>query len=217
MRVFRVDLKKPDGMAVDAAARAIAKGEIICYPTETQYGLGGSALSESVCREINEQKGREPDSPLIVLILEKDAGKWISEPGRFQIVLDKFWPGPLTIIVDPPPEISFPKPPIGPNGGIAIRAASLPVNIKLLERCGVPIISTSANLSGREPGGKIDTSDPWFAGFCSVLLDAGELESLVPSTIADIRDFPKKIKILREGAVPVSSIVEAFPETEILR
>ncbi len=216
LRLFRIDHAKPVGEAIDAATEAVRDGGIICYPTETVYGLGGNALFGDVIRAINRSKGRPESTSCINLILIEEANKWIGNFDRIAGFLHKFWPGPLTAIVEPHEDVGFPSESIGPVGGIAIRAASHPVNIAILESISMPLISTSANRSGESvPPLRLDGCLDWLEGFCDVVIDSGELPKSRPSTLVDARGFPNKIIILRDGAITSKTIRDEFPETEV--
>ena len=216
MRLFRVDLDAPASEAISAAADAVREGKVICYPTETIYGLGGNAMDGDVVRAINRAKGRPESTPCIVLILKESAPEWMLDFDRVAPFLKRFWPGPLTAIVDPPKR---PIPPelIGPRGGLALRSASLALNISIIEKGRMPLISTSANRSGSADLPRSIADLKWLGSFCDIVIDVGELPVSAPSTVVDIRRFPEKLFVLREGAIPIGKIRRAFPKTEVER
>jgi len=216
MRSFRVDIDNPLPEAVEVAADAVVNGEIICYPTDTVYGLGGNALSEEVCRRINRVKGRREDNPLIILIDIRNIRDWISgkDYSRLKPFIERIWPRPVTMIVDPP-SVKIPKMLIGPTGGVAIRAVSVELDIQIMKKAGVPLASTSANKTEEPINQVLDSSDDWLCSFCSVLLDAGKIDIATPSTLVDVRGFPEKLIIKRGSAVPFGDFMKAFPDTRI--
>ncbi len=215
MEHFQIDIENPDLEAIATAGEAVLNGEIICYPTETVYGLGGNPRNEDVCHAINKAKGRSEDAPFIVLIPMEHITDWISDFERIKPIADKFWPGPLTILVKPTP-VPLPKALIGPTGATAFRVSSNKLVGLLLESCGGAIISTSANPTGKSPPNVIDPKDPWLSSFCSVLLDVGGQPTCIPSTIVDVRDFPEKLVVVRGGTIPAGKLWEAFPDTKII-
>lgn len=147
--ISRIDENNIDKNEIKKQANILKEGKTVIFPTETVYGLGANALDESAVSKIYEAKGRPSDNPLIVHIYDKkqvnDLAKSISEKAK--LVMDKFWPGPITII--------FKKKDIVPmrtSGGldtVAIRMPSNPVAKALLEEVKLPIAAPSANISGR--------------------------------------------------------------------
>lgn len=147
--ISRIDENNIDKNEIKKQANILKEGNTVIFPTETVYGLGANALDESAVSKIYEAKGRPSDNPLIVHIYDKkqvnDLAKSISEKAK--LVMDKFWPGPITII--------FKKKDIVPmrtSGGldtVAIRMPSNPVAKALLEEVKLPIAAPSANISGR--------------------------------------------------------------------
>ena len=215
MKYYKIDPANPSPEAIIAASEAVLRGEVICYPTETVYGLGCDPRNEATCLTINKVKGRKETAPLIVLIRLETAADWILDLERFKPIIDKFWPGPLTILVNPVP-VPLAKMVVGPTGAMAFRASATKTTDILLEKCGGIITSTSANRTGENPPSKLKPKDPWLSSFCSVMLDVGKLPPCMPSTVVDIRDFPEKLVIVRGGAIPAGKLWQAFPGTEIV-
>ena len=130
-------------------ANLLKAGKTVVFPTETVYGLGANALDPEAAKKIYEAKGRPSDNPLIVHISKKEdvdflAGN-ISQDAN--LLMDAFWPGPLTLILDKSDNV-----PIETTGGlmtVAIRMPSNPIARKLIDLAGVPIAAPSANISGR--------------------------------------------------------------------
>ena len=165
--------------AVEALRRP---GGVICYPTETVYGLGGRACDAASAERIGRLKGRGLQ-PLIVLV----AGVPEGLPAAAAPLIEAFWPGPMTLIVPALPGIAPSV--LGPDGTVAVRWSSHPVVQELVEAVG-PITSTSANRTG-EP--------PLLIGTCpldvDLTLDFGPLEPEPPSTLVDLASG----RLLREG------------------
>ena len=141
------DIKK-DIKFMEEAAEVIRAGGIVAFPTETVYGLGANALNEESVKKIFIAKGRPQDNPLIVHVSSKDISSLVKEvPPIAQKLIDKFWPGPLTIILE--------KKDIIPNmtsanlDTIGIRMPNSQIALKLIELSEKPIAAPSANISGR--------------------------------------------------------------------
>lgn len=134
---------------IEKAAKVIAGGGLIAFPTETVYGLGADALNEDACRNIYAAKGRPSDNPMIVHISSIDDMDALSMviTDDMRILADNFWPGPLTMIC--------PRKPIVPDvttGGLDTVGIRMPANEvarALIEKAGCPIAAPSANLSGK--------------------------------------------------------------------
>ncbi len=186
-------------------SEALKKGGLVAFPTETVFGLGANALNNSAVEKIFEAKKRPKSDPLIVHLAHfKDAFIYTDmthfQKKCFTILAEKFWPGPLTIIVKSSPVIA--QNVTSNSGYIGIRIPDHPVALKLLKTCALPIAAPSANIFGHVSPTMAD----------HVFTDLGEypnlliLESNIPcrigieSTILKIDD-ENNISLLRPGAI----------------
>ena len=133
---------------IEEAAKIIKEGGIVAFPTETVYGLGADALNEDAVKKIFVAKGRPQDNPLIIHVASKNIEHYVDEiPKIAKELMDKFWPGPLTIILK--------KNDIIPNitsaslDSIGVRMPDNEIARKLIELSGTTIAAPSANISGR--------------------------------------------------------------------
>ena len=140
---------------INEAADIIYKGGVVAFPTETVYGLGANALNEEAVDKIFKAKGRPQDNPLIVHVASKNIENLAKEvPKVAKDLIDKFWPGPLTIILN--------KKDIIPNRtsanleSVGIRMPNNEIALKLIELSGCPIAAPSANISGRPSPTEVD-------------------------------------------------------------
>ena len=186
------------------AGRILKGGGLVAFPTETVYGLGGDALNGEASGKIYAAKGRPSDNPLIVHIADTEAVyKLAAEVSRqAQMLMEAFWPGPLTII--------FRKKPIVPDattGGlntVAVRMPSHPAALKLIADAGVYIAAPSANLSGRPSPTTAAHVVEDLAGRIDMILDGGPVGIGIESTIVDVTgDRPV---ILRPGYISADMI-----------
>ena len=134
---------------LEEAGRILKAGGLVAFPTETVYGLGGNAMDAAAAASIYRAKGRPSDNPLIVHIADKEAiGRVVREvPPKAEKLMDAFWPGPLTLIMEKSGEV-----PPETTGGLQTVAVRLPVNETaraLIRAGGGYIAAPSANLSGR--------------------------------------------------------------------
>ena len=138
-----------DNTAITAAAEIIRRGGLLGIPTETVYGLGADALNEDAVRRIFEAKGRPQDNPLIIHVPSAD---WLERychdvPESAYALAEKFWPGPLTMILPRRPIV-----PLRTTGGletVGVRCPDHPLTLQIIEQAGVPIAAPSGNTSGR--------------------------------------------------------------------
>ena len=135
--------------ALEQAAGLIRAGELVAFPTETVYGLGGNGLDAEASKKIYAAKGRPSDNPLILHIGSFDQLPELVEevPEKAKALMEAFWPGPLTLIFRKTAIV--PKETSGGLDTVAVRMPSDPVAHAFLKACGLPVAAPSANLSGR--------------------------------------------------------------------
>lgn len=175
------------------------EGRIVIFPTETVYGVGTNALDKKACEKIFEIKGRPNNKPLIVLIYDFEMLKTIvQEPNEIEKeLMEKFWPGPLTIILKKKSCISDVV--TAGKEDVGIRMTSGEVARRLIEIAKVPIVAPSANLSGNPTGIKPDDIIRDLGDKVDYMIDCGYIKSETTSTVIKVED--KKIKVLREGVI----------------
>lgn len=177
----------------------------MCFPTRCLYGLGADARNEAALQRIFEIKQRPADMPLLVLISGSAQMAALAEriPPAARLLMERFWPGRLTIVLPALPDL----PPIltAGKGKIGIRLAAHPVTRALVEAIGVPLTGTSANVSGGAGCRQIADLDPRIAQGVDLILDAGPLKGGVGSTVVDVTG--ETPVILREGEVTKHEII----------
>lgn len=190
--------------SIKYAASCIKNGDIVAIPTETVYGLAADAFNEKAVSKIFTAKGRPQDNPLIVHISDlKMMDNLVSD---FSVtakkIVDKFWPGPLTIIL--------PKSPIVPDcvtaglNTVAVRYPSHPVAQALIKASATPLAAPSANLSGKPSPTSAKHVFDDLNGNIEVILDGGVCEVGLESTVISIDD--DKICVLRPGKITVDDL-----------
>lgn len=185
-------------------AQIIKKGGIVIFPTETVYGIGTNGLDENAIQKLYEVKQRPLNKPISLLVnniemVEKIA-KNITEV-EYKL-MEKFFPGPLTIILekrDIVPDILTSN-----TNTIGIRMPSGEIAKKLIEFAGVPIATSSSNISGKPSGTNITDIKKDFEGKADCFIDNGESELGIPSTV--IRIIDNIPHILRQGAISEEEI-----------
>jgi L-threonylcarbamoyladenylate synthase len=203
-RILKIDASKPDFDAVSTVAHELIHGRVIVYPTDTLYGIGADACNSDAVERVFRAKKRDPARPILVLVnsLEMAARLVESIPERAKTLIDKFWPGPLTLVFRASP--CLPQGVIGASGTIGIRCPQHPFCSEVLSLCNRPITSTSANISGEDHSGSIKGIAETFESVVDLIVDAGDAQSALPSTIVDVTGSAPKL--LRAGSLSESML-----------
>ena len=207
--IHTIDPEHPEKQIhlIQEAAQILRRGGLVAFPTETVYGLGASALSAQAAAGIFAAKGRPGDNPLIVHVsaFEQLAGLVKSITPTAEALARRFWPGPLTIILDKtdaiPPEVS------GGLSTVAVRFPAHKVARLLLECAGIPIAAPSANASGRPSPTEARHVAEDMNGRIPMILDGGLSVLGLESTVVDARG-PVPV-ILRPGSITADMLREA--------
>ena len=196
--------KEEDYKKLESPANAIREGKLVLFPTETVYGIGANALNSEAVNKIFVAKGREQDNPLIVHISSIDMlDNLVEKPNAIeQKLMDNFWPGPLTIVLNRKrivPDIV--------TAGLDTVGVRMPINIiarKLIEYSGVPIAAPSANVSGKPSGTKISDIINELDGKVEYIIDSGIVDIGLESTVIRVAD--NIVNILRPGKITKEQI-----------
>lgn len=189
-------------------ANDIKIGKIVVFPTETVYGIGTNAYNEEACKKIYEIKRRPNWKALIVLISDYEQLKeLVEEPSNTEKrLMSTFWPGALTIILKKKKETKLSKAISTSLETIGVRMTDGEIVRNLLMMSNVPIVAPSANLSGMSDGSKIDVIIDELGQEVDDIIDNGDINNPVPSTIVQVIDG--KIKVLREGKITKKHLSE---------
>ncbi len=192
-----------DDEALRRAAEHIRGGDLVVFPTETVYGLGGDGTNALAAGKIYAAKGRPSDNPLIIHIaVPSDAEKYAYTNATYEKLAQAFMPGPLTVIL--PKRDIIPTSTTGGLDSVAIRCPLHPVAHRLIELCGLPIAAPSANLSGKPSPTCAEHVRVDLDGRVSMILDGGESEIGLESTIVKIDG--DSITLLRPGAITYDAL-----------
>ena len=211
--IKEIDINKPDQDLISLFANMLADGKTVIFTTETVYGLGANALDEDAATKIYQAKGRPSDNPLLVHVADKEDVYDLVEniDDRAKLLMDKFWPGPLTIV--------FKKKAIIPDrtsGGldtVAIRMPSDQVARDLIRRAGVPIAAPSANISGRPSPTKPEHIIRDMDGRVDGILVGGPCDYGVESTIIDLSE--DLAMVLRPGSITLEMLGEVLGRVDL--
>lgn len=200
MKTKIIKLKGEENFSLMAeAADKLKNGGLVAFPTETVYGLGANALDEKAVENIFKAKGRPSDNPLIVHIYDKAQLEFLADEisDKAKAVMEKFWPGPLTVIVKRSKNV-----PDRVTAGLDTVAIRMPKNkaaLALLKMSGVPVAAPSANTSGKPSPTKAEHVFCDLNGKIPYIIDGGSAEVGLESTVLDTtEDIPK---ILRPGGI----------------
>lgn len=188
------------------AISILKNGGVVVVPTETAYGLAADATNAEAVEKVQKIKGREmwKTPPLIVDSIEM-AEQYVEMTLQLRNLVETYWPGPLTVI-GKAKESKLSKQVIREDGTIAVRVSSNETIRQISTRLGVPVVATSANVSGQSECYSMDAVRKQFEGQThqpDFELDAGSLEQNPPSTI--VREQDGEIVVVRQGSVRIMS------------
>ena len=213
-KIVKIDDKNIDIRALECLGKIIRSGGLVAFPTETVYGLGADALNEDAVKKIFEAKNRPADNPLIVHFCEiSDISEVAHLTDAATKVLEKFSPGPLTVILKK-------KPTVGQNvtaglDTVAVRIPESKTARAFIKAAGRPIAAPSANLSGKpSPTRFVDVFED-MSGRVDAIIDGADCSVGVESTVLDMTG--EKPVILRPGGVTLKEIQEILPDAEVDR
>jgi L-threonylcarbamoyladenylate synthase len=199
---------------IKEAAQNLKKNEVVAFPTETVYGLGGNAKSDEAVLKIFEAKGRPGDNPLIIHISDrKQIQSFVKAiPENAILLMDAFWPGPLTIILENKSGVLSEKATAGLST-VAVRMPDHPIALALIEASGLPLAAPSANLSGKpSPTTAAHVADD-LTGRIAGIVDGGATGVGLESTVVDCTvEIPV---ILRPGGVTKEQLEEVVGEVSV--
>lgn len=202
-----------DARKINVAARLIREGELVAFPTETVYGLGGDALNRNAVLKIFKAKGRPADNPLIVHIARFETLHDLARevPKEAELLAERFWPGPLTLVL--PKAENVPKETTGGLDSVAVRMPSHEIALALIRASDRPIAAPSANISGKPSPTLAEHVIDDFYGRIACIIDGGETFIGVESTVIDLTGWPPVL--LRPGGLPLEEIERAVGEVII--
>lgn len=202
-KIIEVDPEKPDLKKIKEAAKIIKEGGLVAFPTETVYGLGAAYNNPDAVTKIYKVKKRSKNKPLTLHISKRETlESFDCEITHLaKILMDKFWPGPLTIILNTKDK----------KKTLAFRIPKDEIAKCFIEACGIPIVAPSANISGNKPPVSAEGVLKDLDGKIEAVIDGGPTRLGGESTIIDVTSFP--YRVIREGAISKSRIQDAWHQT----
>jgi L-threonylcarbamoyladenylate synthase len=193
---------KPDAIdegKLAEAADLLRQGKLVVFPTETVYGIGANAFDADAVQRVFQAKGRPPENPVIVHIGNRsDVDSVVSEwPAAAQRLADKFWPGPLTLVL--PKKAAIPPIVTAGSPTVAVRMPAHPVALRLIQLAGVPVAAPSANRSGELSPTTAEHALAAMNGRVDLIIDAGPTQVGLESTVLNLCSTPPQL--LRPGMI----------------
>lgn len=189
----------PDGEEARLrAAEVVRRGGLLAFRTDTFYGIGADPFNPRAVRRIDELKGRE-GKPILVLVSDRAWAERLTESrGRlFDILGERFWPGPLTLVLAA--DERLPVELTAGTGTVGVRYPADEAVCRFVEACGGVLTATSANLAGQPPARSAGEALAAFPQGLELIVDGGETAAEKPSSVVDISG--SEARLIREGAL----------------
>ena len=205
--ILRVHPDEPQPDRIDYIVSCLRKGDIVALPTDTFYGLAVDPVNLHAVESIYRLKSRQKHKPLSLLISSLSQAYELardSDP-RLDMLADRFWPGPLTLIVRAGTKLPLRS--TANTGNVALRIPDAPIARAVVERFGLPITATAANLQGASECTHAACVRDQIGDRIPLIIDGGPTGRSLPTTIVDLSLGDGRWEILREGAIPTHEIV----------
>ncbi len=212
-KVLLVNQENPEKNIIHESAKILKDGGIVSFPTETVYAMGADAYNEEMVAKIYRIKRRDRSRSLSVFLkgagdarkvvdfVSEDAGK----------LMEKFWPGPLTLVFkSTSPKLSLV---LAKGDKLGIRVSPSNMIAQLLEAVQVPITATSSNISGKKSCVAANRVFYFFNGRIDLILDGGKSRVFLPSTVLDVST--EEVSLIRLGHIPLDEIKKVVPKIRI--
>lgn len=204
--MLRIHPEEPEPHLVTQVVRALRAGEVVALPTDTFYGLAVDPVNLRAVDRIYDLKARARHKPLSLLIEDVAQAYELARAldGSFDRLAERFWPGPLTLVVKAGSKL--PLRVTANTGNVALRVPEAPLCRTVVRELGLPITATSANLRGLPECTSAGCVREQFGDKLPLIVDAGPTQRSVATTIVDLSGGPNSWMILREGAIPTHEI-----------
>ncbi len=204
IRILAVSPDNPRSDRLAEAVGALAAGLVLAVPTETVYGLAADSFHRDALRRLNRIKRKREDSPILLLAADLEQACRVAGrlPPEFEPLAERFWPGPLTVVVPAAPDL--PEEVSGGRGTVAVRVPGLALPRSMAGELGRPVTGVSANLHGAPPCRNAEEVVRVLGDEVDMVLDGGQAPGSAPSTIVDLTGPVPRV--LRAGIIPVSAL-----------
>ena len=210
--IIKINVEKPEPSLIRYAADQIRAGQVLGMPTDTFYGLAADPLNLRAVDRVYEIKTRSRHKPLSLLIDSVEQAEELARPlpDEFYKLARRFWPGPLTVIVQASSRL--PLKVTANTGNVALRVPDSKIPLEVIRAAGIPITATSANLSGAAECTTAVAVRDQLQDRISIIVDGGTSPREIPSTIVDLTDEEARWRVIREGAISTQEISEYFAQ-----
>ncbi len=204
--ILRIHPDEPEQSLIDYIAGCLDSGQVVALPTDTFYGLAVDPVNLAAVDRIYDIKTRARHKPLSLLIADVAQAYGLARncDTAFDRLAERFWPGPLTIIVKAGSRI--PLRVTANTGNVALRVPEAAIARAVVAKLGLPITATSANLSGFPECTSADSVRDQLGDKIPLIVDGGPTARSVATTIVDLSGGGATWSILREGAIPTHEI-----------
>jgi len=201
-------------VALDHAADVLRSGQLVVVPTDTVYGLAAALSRPDAVGRIFEVKRRPPERPIALLVDQIDQVEQVAEsiPAAARLLMTRFWPGGLTILLPKKSDVPDVITAAGPT--VAVRMPDHPAARALIRRLGEPLPATSANRHGEPSPKTAEDAQAALGTDVAIILDAGPAPGGVDSTVVDVLSTP--VRILRVGAISPAEIEAALNNSVVV-
>ena len=190
---------------IAAAIEAVGRGDLVVLPTDTVYGIGADAFKSWSVTALNNAKGSTAPVPVLVGSRHTLDGLVFGLPQAARDLVDAFWPGALTIVVEHAPSLQWD---LGGDGTVAVRMPLHPIALEVLRETG-PMAVSSANKQGQPAAETAAEARDQLGYSVSVYLEGGPCPEPVASTIISVTN--SEHRVLRAGAIPIEKLREVVP------
>jgi len=199
VRILRAD---PEGFKETAAA--VSSGKLVCYPTDTVYGIGCDPFNVEALDKLIRAKG-DRTKPLPILVRSLDEAEKLGRVSdKVKLLAQEFWPGPLTLILPARDRIPVL---VAPRGTVGVRSPNNAICLNLLTLCGGSLVGTSANLSGHAPATSANEAVSQLGNHVEVILDGGRSTLGIASTVVDVSG---ELIVLRKGPISKDELLRCL-------
>lgn len=209
--IVKISAESPEPAPLEYAAALVRRGQVISIPTDTFYALATDPFNLYAVEEVFQIKGRPGYKPLLLLVGSIEQAEELSSgvlPGRFYLLARRFWPGPLTLVIEASRRV--PLKITGNTGKVAVRWPDAQVPVSLIQQLNMPLTGTSANPAGLKECSTAEEVQNCLGERLPLILDGGQSKIQAPSTIVEVTE--DGWRLIREGAIPFEHITEFLAE-----
>lgn len=212
-KILLINPENPEKNVINETAKILTNGGIVSFPTETVYALGADAYNQEMVAKIYRIKRRDRSKPFSVFLKGAEDVRKVVDfvSGDAEKLMERFWPGPLTLVFKSTyPRLSLV---LAQGDKLGIRVSPSKLIARLLDAVRVPITATSSNISGKKSCVAANRVFYFFNGRIDLILDGGKSKVFLPSTVLDVS--ADEVSLIRLGHIPIDEIKKVVPKIRI--